>query len=101
MSQQPKSNKPAATRALGPQVPAQYEIAHASAIQAMMRGDAEPHQQQMVMKWIIEQAAGTYEFQFYPGERETSFALGRAFVGQQIVKLSKLNTSAMLKIENE
>lgn len=92
-NQQPKSKAPG--RAIGPHVPAQYEIAHASAIQALIRGEAEPNQQQMVMQWIIEQAAGTYEFQFYPTERETSFALGRAFVGQQIVKLSKLNTQSL------
>ena len=96
--QQPKPRK-AATRALGPQVPAPYEIADAAAIQALMRGDAEPHQQQRAMRWLIEQAAGAYEFQYYSTDRDTAFALGRAFVGQQIVKLSKLNTQTLRRDE--
>ena len=88
-----------ADRATGPHIPADYEIADAGAIQALIAGTAEPHQQQRALKWIIEQAAGTYEFQFYPGERETAFSLGRCFVGQQIVKMSKLNLS-QLRREN-
>jgi hypothetical protein len=60
------------TRAAGPHIPAEYEVADAAAIQALANGTAEPHQQQRALKWIIEQAAGTYEFQFYPEERETS-----------------------------
>lgn len=88
-----------ATRATGPHIPAQYELADARAIQALIAGTAEPHQQQRAIKWIIEQAAGTYEFQFYPTERETSFSLGRCFVGQQVVKLARLNLS-QLRSEN-
>lgn len=80
-----------ATRANGPHVPPPYEPADASAIQALQRGDASADQQQRALKWIIEQAAGTYEFQFYPSDRETAFALGRGMVGQQVVKLLKLN----------
>ena len=83
--------KPKATRALGPHIPAPWEPADASAIQALVRGEADSFQQQRAMKWIIEQASGMYEFQFYPGDRETAFALGRGFVGQQIVKLTKVN----------
>lgn len=82
-------------RAHIPYSPALYDIADASAIQALMRGEADAYQQQRAMKWIIEQAAGTYEFQYYPSERDTAFALGRGFVGQQVVKLSKLNTNTL------
>jgi hypothetical protein len=84
-----------ATRAQGPHIPAEYQLADAIAVQALVRGEADRDQQQRVMRWIIEQASGMYEFHFYPGDRETSFALGRSFVGQQIVKLSKLNTSSL------
>lgn len=87
------------TRAAGPHIPAPYDLADASAIQALIRGEAEPHQQQRALKWIIEQAAGTYEFNFYPSDRETAFALGRGFVGQQIVKLSKLNLSTLRRAD--
>jgi hypothetical protein len=87
------------TRAAGPHIPADYKAADAFAIQQVMAGTADAHQQQRAMKWIIEQASGMYEFQYYPTDRETSFALGRGFVGQQIVKLSKLNTSTLRRVE--
>lgn len=89
------TQKPKATRAQGAHVPAQYSLAEASAIQALVAGTADEHQQRLAMRWIIEQASGVYEFQFYPTDRDTSFALGRAHVGQQIIKLSKLNTMTL------
>lgn len=84
-----------ATRADGPFIPPPYELADATAFQALQRGDADVHQQQRALKWLIEQAAGTYEFNYYPSERDTAFALGRAFVGQQVVKLLRLNLSSL------
>lgn len=87
------------TRAAGPHVPADYILADVMALQAMARGEAEPIQQKRVLDWLINQAAGTYEFQFYPSERETSFALGRAFVGQQIVKLLKFDPTILRRTE--
>lgn len=89
-----------ATRALGPHIPADYTLADASAIQALHRGDASADQQQRALRWLIEQASGTYEFQFYPSDRETAFALGRGFVGQQIVKLVKLDLSSLRRQAN-
>jgi hypothetical protein len=86
-----------ATLANGPHIPPPYEPADVSAIQALQRGDANEHQQQRALKWIIEKAAGTYEFHFHGTDRETSFALGRGFVGQQVVKLTRLNLSELLK----
>lgn len=84
-----------ATRAQGPQVPPAYTVADIGAIQALQRGDASEDQQRRALKWIIEKAAGAYEFQFYGTDRETAFALGRGFVGQQVVKLLKLNIAAL------
>ena len=46
------------TRAQGPHIPPPYELADASAFQALQLGTAEPHQQQRALKWLIEQAAG-------------------------------------------
>lgn len=83
------------SRASGPHIPPQWELADASAIQALVDGRAEPHQQQRAIQWIVNHAAGTYEFQYYPTDRDTSFALGRAFVGQQIVKLMRVNLSTL------
>ena len=84
-----------ATRAQGPQIPPPYDLPDVSAIQALHRGDATPDQQQRALKWIVERAAGAYEFNYYPTDRDTSFALGRAFVGQQVVKLLKLSLAEL------
>ena len=78
-------------RAQGPHIPPPYEEADVHAIQALHKGDASPDQQQRALKWLIEKACGTYEFNFYPTDRETAFALGREFVGQQTIKLLHLN----------
>lgn len=86
-----------ARRAKGPHIPAPWEVADASALQAMAEGNAEPEQQKRALRWLIEQAAGTYEFNYYATDRDTAFGLGRAFVGQQIVTLLKVNTSRMTR----
>jgi hypothetical protein len=88
------------TRAIGPHVPPPYELADASALQAMQRGEATPDQQARALKWLIERAAGAYEFNYYPSDRDTAFALGRAFVGQQVVKLLKVNVSSLRRLEH-
>lgn len=74
-----------------PAVPAAYTKADVAAIQALLVGTATADQQRRALDWIIKQAACTYEFPYYPSDRDTAFACGKAFVGQQIVKLSKLN----------
>jgi hypothetical protein len=89
-----------ASLALGPQIPATYDPHHVAGLQAMQRGEASPHQQQQVLKWLIENAAGTYQFHYYPSERDTAFALGRAFPGQQIVKLLNLDLSILRRNAN-
>lgn len=93
-------NKPApkptkATLADGPQVPPAWELPDASAFQALARGEASPDQQRRALDWLIMRAAGTYEFHFYPSDRDTTFALGRAFVGQQVRKLLAVNISSL------
>ena len=83
-----------------PAVPAAYEVADVAAIQALIRGEADSEQQQRGLKWIIERSAGTYDHHYYEHERHTAFALGRAFVGQQIVKLTRLNLHSLRRNEN-
>jgi hypothetical protein len=87
--------RPKPTRAQGAHIPADYGAPEVAAIQALIAGEADAYQQQLAMRWIIERASGVYEFQFYPTDRDTSFALGRAHVGQQIIKLSKLNAMSL------
>lgn len=84
-----------------PYTPVEYDIADVGAIQALMEGTASPHQQKRALDWIIRKAAATYDLGFYPGadegRRNTDFALGRQFVGQQIIKMTHLNTAQMRK----
>lgn len=76
-----------------------WEVADAAALQALVRGDATPEQQQRAVNWIVYNAANTYDFAFLPGDndRETNIALGRQFVGLQVVKLLRLNLAAFRK----
>lgn len=77
----------------------EYESADATAIQALQAGTASPDQQRRALRWIVEQAAGTYEISYraggLEGDRETAFAEGRRFVGSQVVKMLKLNVAAL------
>lgn len=81
-----------------PWAPPAYELADSTAIKALADGTANPEQQQRALRWIIENACGTYELSYRPtSDRDTCLAEGRRFVGLQIVKMLKLNTSALKK----
>ena len=85
---------PRRTAAL-PWHPAPYDETLTGAIKALHAGTANAGQQQRALKWIIEALCGTYDLSYRPGEggeRDTSFAEGKRFVGQQIVKQLKLTT---------
>lgn len=85
-----------------PWKPVPYELADVTAIQAVARGDAEEAQQLRAMKWLIEVACATYDQSYYPGEqgrRDTDFAEGRRFVGNTLVKMTRLNLSQMRREE--
>lgn len=74
-----------------PWKPPKFEPAEAAALQALARGTATMEQQKKALHWIVHEAAATYDFAYRPGagegDRDTCIALGRQFVGQQIVKL--------------
>ena len=72
-----------------------WELADASAMQAVARGDADAGQQQRVLNWIINSACGTYDLDYRPDQREHAFVSGRRFVGLEIVKMLKINTAAL------
>lgn len=81
-----------------PWKPAPWTDEDAGALQALYRGSAEPHQQKAALDYIINTLCGTYDAHFHAGPdgaRNTDFALGRAFAGQQIVKMLKLNLTAL------
>lgn len=75
--------------------PAAFAPADATAIQALFAGTANESQQKRAMKWILEDACGLPVWAYREGARETDIALGRQFVGQQIVGLSRVNVSKM------
>ena len=79
-----------------PWKPASFEDADAAALQAVAHGMASPDQQKRAITWLIEKGAATYDMTYRPGalegERDTSFAEGRRFVGLQVVKLLKWKT---------
>lgn len=82
-----------------PWLPATYARANAAALQALLRGEATPHQQKLALDWIIEQAARTYDTTYFPdSDRDSAFAEGKRFVGNQIIKMLKLN---LLKLNNK
>lgn len=86
-----------------PWTPAQYRKSDAYAFKALQRGDATAEQQKAVLYWLIHNCADTYNMSFRPGgvegQRETDFAEGKRFVGNQIVKLVNIDVS-LLKEEN-
>ena len=73
----------------------------ASSMKALFAGDAEGHQQKLALDWIIRQAADRDGFHYYPRETDTAFALGRKFVGDQIVGLLHLDITVLTKKENQ
>jgi hypothetical protein len=91
-----RSSKPKELPKVDPWKPPHWDKADASAIQALMSGNAQPHQQKRALAYIIESLCGTYDMSFRPtGDRDTCFAEGKRFVGNQIVKLTKINLGSM------
>jgi hypothetical protein len=81
-------------KATQPWHPAPYEPADTGAIKALASGTANQGQQQRALNWIIMTLCGTYDMSYRSGsERDTAFAEGKRFVGNQIVKQTKLTTA--------
>ncbi len=77
--------------------PAPATKAQITAIKKLMAGEASAHQQKLGMRWIIESASRANKPPYIggvDGERDTAFALGLAFVGQQIIGLINIDTIA-------
>lgn len=85
---------------IAPWLPCKYETADVAAIQALQRGDASEFQQKRALAFIINVVANTYDQPYFPeSSRDTDFACGRMFVGQQLVKMTKLNLSRLKAME--
>lgn len=92
----PRPKKPPELPKAEPWKPPHYTNEDAGAIQSLLRGEAQPHQQQSALKYIVEVLCGAYDMSYRPqSERDTCFAEGRRFVGNQLVKLTKVNLATL------
>ena len=88
---------PAKKKAPQPWEPAPYDDDGliTMAIKALAAGNANQDQQRRALDWIVRVLCGTYDLSFRPdSERATAFAEGKRHVGLQIIKHTKLTTSA-------
>lgn len=95
-TEQPRRKRsPAAVAAEhAPWLPTQWDPADALSMQRLAAGTANQVEQKRAMKWILT-ACGLNDMPYRPGgedgRRETDFALGKLSVGQQILKLARVN----------
>lgn len=74
-----------------------WDVADASALQALAAGTADATQQKRALDFVIRQGAATYDQSFQPGMPDaTSFMEGRRFVGTKIVELLQVSTRDLL-----
>jgi hypothetical protein len=81
-----------------PYSPFNWAPADVGAIKALATGTATPEQQKYALNLIVMDICGTYDMSYRPdSQRDTDFAEGKRFIGNTLVKLTKLNTSALKK----
>jgi hypothetical protein len=81
---------------VNPWKPAKWDYPDAAAIQALAQGNATEGQQKRALRFIVEGLCATYDMSYRPdSQRDTDFAEGKRHVGNQIVKLTKVNLNAM------
>jgi hypothetical protein len=62
------------------------------AIRALSGGEASAYEQRLAFVTIIKKLARAYDQPFVPGHQDqTNFLCGRAFVGQELLKVSKIS----------
>ena len=72
------------------------------AIRALEAGEADPYRQRMALSAILKKLCRTYDCHFVPdSDRQTVFLEGRGFVGQQILKVLRLDPNALREMEEE
>jgi len=83
--------------------PAEWTAEEAIAVQAVAKGIASEREQTRAMRWIIHQCCKFGELSFRSdsdgGERETSFAQGKWFVGQQIMKMVDMPPAVIAQMQ--
>ena len=82
-----------------PYVPLKAEV---SALQALERGEANAQQQKLALECIILRISNAHEYaRFQRDPRDQDFGMGRAFTGQQLIGLLKINLAAFIRAENK
>lgn len=75
-----------------------WEPADASSIQALFRGDADDIQQKRAINWIVNNACALpYLAYDKANSRNTDFALGKQWVGHEIIRLMRIDVSKLLE----
>lgn len=88
------------TKSAPPHLRCDWDTPTAAAAQALSKGEASAQQQKDFLNWLVNTAAGTYNQSYQEtGDRDTTFAEGRRFVGLQIVKLLHLSLNALRKAQ--
>lgn len=104
MAEQPRRAKPAKLAAdeNAPWKPPQWTEEAIGAVQALHRGDAQPHQQKLALDFIVRVLSDNGGLGWHPtSPHEASFAAGRRYPGVEIAKAIKINLSIFTKQPRE
>lgn len=72
------------------------------ALRALEEGEANPYEQKLALKTIIDNFCGTYQRSFLPGKPDESiFMQGRQYPGQRIFHYLKLDPTELKALETE
>lgn len=86
-----KASRLKQAKAPSPIEPARFDDFVVTSLQALADGNATAHEQKKALEWIINEASIANGLPYQPDSpRNTDFALGRAFVGQQIIGILKI-----------
>lgn len=77
-----------------PWKPAKYTKADVLAFKALADGTANAAQQQRAVSWLFK-CTGVDDWPYHPTPRDTDIALGKQWVGHQILKLTNLTSAAL------
>jgi hypothetical protein len=75
--------------------PAVLPLAVAVAIKALHEGRASEHQQRLAFQWIVFEAGSKSQFPYHSNDRDTTFALGRVFVADQILGAVRVDIATL------
>lgn len=74
-----------------------WEVADASALQALAAGTADATQQKRALDFVIKRVSGYYDLSYQPGMPDAmAFMEGRRFTGAKIVELLSISIRDLL-----